>query len=86
MSPERLEQLRPVIGTLAHNRSFTLVDLEDYCYWRTPRIPVSSGTIAALVRSGLLEPAGAERVRGQHPRRLYRPTRDGWSWIEGRPA
>lgn len=73
MEPQRLEALRPIIGTLARCRQFTYSDLEDYCYWRTPRIPIGPSTVKALRERGLLQKIGPNE---------YYPTSAGWRWIE----
>ena len=67
------DALRPVLGTLAHNRIFTYTDFEEYCWWAHPRINVGPSTLQALVRHGYIERNGKQ----------YNPTHAGWQWIEG---
>ena len=68
-----MERLRPVIGTLAHNRTFTARDLIDYTNFRPGMRGHGVGTLNALRLAGLLNRAGRE----------WWPTCAGWRWIEG---
>ena len=68
-------ELRPIIGTISHNRSFTYSDLESYCYWRSPPVKVGPSTIPSLIRRGLVK-------RSEVDRGLFYPTPAGWDWIE----
>jgi hypothetical protein len=76
MDEKRLDSLRPIVGTVAHNRAFTYADLEEHCYFRFPRVACSPGTLQGLVRRGLVERLEA---------RKYTPTEKGWEWINQRP-
>ena len=63
------DELRPVIGTLAHNRAFTAMEVAEYTrFFFDGRTVVSK-----LLDLGLIAEVGW---------RLYAPTRRGWEWIE----
>jgi hypothetical protein len=66
---DKLEYLRPKIGTLAHNRSFTAREISEYTRFN------GSTIILLLVRRGLI-------ARTEHKGSYY-PTPTGWDWIEG---
>jgi hypothetical protein len=67
-------ELPAVIGTLAHNRQFTIRELIEYTHHDRPHIAQHARAIVArLVRDGLLE----RTDRGR-----YYPTPKGWEWIE----
>ena len=64
--------LRPVIGTLAHNRSFTAAEITQYT--RFDRRFDGEQVVRWLSRRGYIE-----RVDwGQ-----WTPTAAGWTWIDG---
>lgn len=68
------EEVRAVIGTLAHNRSFTIADVREYTAYDRPEISRNAGKLVRMLRrNGLLHRAGRGR---------YYPTSKGWAWIE----
>lgn len=72
------EALRAVIGTLAHNRSFTSREISEYTR-ADPHRQAYDGhkVIGELLKAGLI----AKASRGH-----YGPTSLGWTWIEGERA
>ena len=74
-SGELPEELKSVIGTLAHNRQFTIQDLEQYTQFDRPHIASrAKSMIGKMVKMGYLE-----RTSRGH----YFPTKAGWAWIDG---
>jgi len=70
-----LGELRVVLGTLAHNRRFTIRDVRDYTQLERPLIARhAKPLIASLVATGYLQ---------RLPDGQYFPTKKGWAWIEG---
>lgn len=66
------DDLRAVIGTLAHNRTFKPREIGEYT--RFDRRIDSSAAMRWLRSKGYVT-----KVEGG-----YLPTRSGWEWIEGR--
>jgi thioredoxin reductase (NADPH) len=70
------DDLKPVLGTLSHNRDFTIQDLREYTQHDRPHIAShAKSLVEKLVRMGYLKQTPS---RGH-----YYPTTAGWAWIEG---
>lgn len=68
--------LKSVIGTLAHNRWFSVRELAEYTRWDHPMI---SARATYLVRQLVADGRLARTAK----RGYYFPTAKGWDWIEG---
>ena len=69
------EDLKSAIGTLAHNRQFTIAELEQYTRFNRPHIASHAKLLVnKMVKMGYLK-------RESHGH--YFPTTAGWAWIEG---
>jgi hypothetical protein len=72
----KLEELRPVVGTLSHNRQFEPREMWDYLQYRRGFEAVTQSSVMRLLtKKGYIERTG---------RGLYAPTTAGWVWINGR--
>lgn len=71
------DDLRSAIGTLAHNRQFTIAELGQYTRFDQPHIACRArALVKVLVRRGYLQAVSRGR---------YFPTKAGWAWIEVLP-
>lgn len=64
-------ELKPVIGTLAHNRHFSAKEITEYT--RFDRRIDGASAVRWLIKQGYI----AKTERG-----YYFPTVSGWKWIE----
>ena len=69
-------RLKPIIGTLAHNRTFRMREIDQYT--RFDPQPLSGWQVVTEMRGlGLL----SQVVSATGPNE-YHPSREGWDWIE----
>jgi hypothetical protein len=71
------DEWRGIFGTLAHNRSFTANELQEYVFLDPePNRRSAGGALKKLVAMGLIK--AVERTKS------FVPTSEGWNWIEQR--
>jgi hypothetical protein len=68
--------MRWVLGTVAHNRDFSVRDVEEYARFDRPLVARQAKN---LVRQMLADGHLTKTKRGH-----YYPTKEGWAVIEGR--
>src|SRR5208282_1266846 len=76
------DDLRSVLGSLAHNRGFSSKELGEYIRFRGPSMGISLSfegwSSASLIRHLVAEGLIQSTTKGH-----YYPTEKGWRWIEG---